>query len=104
MMRRLGNAYVKHHPELQTLRLLHVRDWDPQLRRSACLLVFNFGLWRAFGTDTFARAVGFVTSAWTEEVQEQVVEKAVGQWLSGCFNYTDAYDPCRSNRQTESQA
>lgn len=104
VMRRLGNVYVQHHPELQALHLLNVPEWDPQLRRAASLLVFNFGLWRAFGTDTFAKAVGFVTSAWTEEIQEQVVEKAVESWLSGKFNYTDAYDPCRSNRQTESQA
>ena len=87
MVRRLGNVYVQHHPELQALHLLNVPEWDPQLRRAASLLVFNFGLWRAFGTDTFAKAVGFVTSAWTEEIQEQVVEKAVESWLSGRFTY-----------------
>ena len=47
-------------------------------------------------------SVGFVTCTdWDREAQEKVVQLAMRQRMCGRLNYTDAYDPSRSNRQQE---
>ncbi|CAE7690192.1 DNAJC10 [Symbiodinium pilosum] len=105
VMRRICNNYVDRHPELRELRKIPVRLWDSHLQMSARWLVFNFALWRAFGTDTFAESIGFLTNrTWSKDVQQTVVQAAIRRWSSGHFNYTDAYDPCRSNRHDERNA
>jgi len=105
VMRKLCNDYVELHPEVQQLRQIPLNRWDFNARMSARWLVFNFALWRAFGTDTFATSIGFLTNrTWNKEEQECVIRKAMQQWKKGQFNYTDAYDPSRSNRRDEVDA
>ncbi|CAE7405833.1 unnamed protein product [Symbiodinium natans] len=105
VMRKLCNAYVDQHPELKELRKIPPHSWDFNLRLSARCLVFNFALWRAFGTDAFAESIGFLThKTWSNVEQDAVVEAAKRRWSMGLFNYTDAYDPSRSHRAEELQA
>jgi len=57
-------------------------------------LVFNYGLWRAFGTADFATEVGFLQDVHSfEEVICRVVEAGVRVWERGKSCFTDAYRP-----------
>jgi len=105
VMRKICNRYVEEHPELKVLRRTPMSSWDFNLRLSARWLVFNFALWRAFGTDSFAKSVGFLTNrSWGKVQQDAVVAAAMQRWQLGHFNYTDAYDPSRSNHYDEVKA
>ncbi|CAE7213976.1 unnamed protein product [Symbiodinium sp. CCMP2592] len=105
VMRKICNRYVAEHPEFKVLRRTPMSSWDFNLRLSARWLVFNFALWRAFGTDSFAKSVGFLTNrSWGKMQQDAVVAAAMQRWQMGHFNYTDAYDPSRSNHYDEVKA
>lgn len=105
VMRKICNRYVDEHPELKMLRRTPMSSWDFNLRLSARWLVFNFALWRAFGTDSFAKSIGFLTNTgWGKVQQDAVVAAAMQRWQMGHFNYTDAYDPSRSNHYDEVRA
>ncbi|CAE7394906.1 unnamed protein product [Symbiodinium sp. CCMP2456] len=105
VMRKICNRYVDEHPELKVLRRTPMSSWDFNLRLSARWLVFNFALWRAFGTDSFAKSIGFLTNtSWGKVQQDAVVAAAMQRWQMGHFNYTDAYDPSRSNHYDEVRA
>lgn len=78
---------------------------EPETDRTllARLLVFNHALWRAFGTESFAKEVGFLwhVRRWDDAEIAPVVDAAVNNWSRGRQNFSDAYRPPRHLRAIE---
>jgi len=80
------------------------QPWNQEQREFGGLLVFNYALWRAFGTGDLARRLGFLdVKTWDEATQARVVEAALFNWRRGVPCFTDAYNPARTNRGKELQ-
>eukprot|EP00930_Biecheleria_cincta_P038328 TRINITY_DN26342_c0_g1_i1.p1 TRINITY_DN26342_c0_g1~~TRINITY_DN26342_c0_g1_i1.p1 ORF type:complete len:574 (-),score=109.18 TRINITY_DN26342_c0_g1_i1:86-1807(-) len=107
-VRRIVCDYVHSIPDLRALRAKWHSSGNAaqELRISACLLVFNCALWRAFGSDSFVQRLGFLQNmrSWGPTEQQAVIQVAMEHWHSGQFCFTDAYNPCKWRHEVEVKA
>ena len=86
--RTVVNDWIEQRPELNTV------SWHRHHPNLAGLLVFNYGLLRAFGNDKFGQRLGFQEIDSCGDVEKRhVVDVAMQHWSAKGFCYTAAHKP-----------